>query len=142
MAKRGRPPFKPTPKQRRAVEQMVSVGESKATIARALRIDDDTLDKHFADELANGLARRRMEVSDLLFKSARKGNVSAQKHLDQRIGIAAAEAAFGGDKPAAPAEQPRPRKLGKKEEAQAAAETAGSGTDWGNDLNPAASRPN
>lgn len=123
---------------------MVSVGESKATIARALQIDEDTLKKHFADELANGLARRRMEVTALLFKSARAGNVAAQKHLDQKVAIASAEAAFGGDKPAAPAATTTtPRKLGKKEQRTADAEGAGKGTGWGDDLEvPSSARPN
>lgn len=141
MAKRGRPPFKPTPKQRRSVEQMIAVGESKAGIARALRIDEDTLAKHFADELANGLARRRMEVQEMLFKAARSGNVSAQKHLEQRITAAAAAAEWTGEetKPSKPA---RAEKLGKKGQAAQAAETAGGG-DWGNDLTvPPGARPN
>jgi hypothetical protein len=114
MAKRGRPLFKPTPKQRRVVEQMVSVGESKATIARALRVDEDTLGKHFADELLNGRARRRLEVTDLLFANARKGNVSAQKHLEN---LTAAAASIPD-----PVQQPRAPKLGKKEQALADAQ--------------------
>lgn len=119
---------------------MVSVGESKATIARALQIDEDTLNKHFADELANGLARRRLEVTALLFKSARAGNVAAQKHLDQKVGAAAAETEFVGEKPAAGlARVPKP---GKKEQAKEAANTAGAGTDWGDDLNTPTTRPN
>src|SRR5262245_26562673 len=128
--KTGRPPLKPTPKQRRTVEELRSCGESADSIARALRIDVETLRKHFADELAHGHSRRRLEVVGMLFKSARGGNVSAQKHLEHMTAAAGAEAGF-----IAPEDAPaKVAKLGKKEQAQEAASTAGTGTEWGNDL--------
>lgn len=115
MSKRGRPAFKPTPRLRRDVTQMRAVGESKATIARAIGIDEDTLNKHFAEELLTGLAKHKREVTDLMFKAARKGNVTAQKALDAKIGAAGALDDFVGDrKPQPEAKQP---KLGKKEQA-------------------------
>lgn len=112
--KRGRPPFRPTIEQRQTVEQMKFCGESDATIARALCIDPDTLRKHFADELADGHAQKRKEVISMLFSSARGGNVSAQKKLEEMGRVAAAEEAVRGR------EKPTP-KLGKKEERKAAA---------------------
>ncbi len=137
MGSPGRPPFKPTTAQRRQVEELVSCGMSPPDIARALGIARETLRKHFADELAEGLARRRAEVIALLYKSARKGNVSAQKALDLATSRAVAQAAFVEDPDAAP----RPLKLGKKEQAQLDAATAGEGSEWGDDLKPGV-RPN
>lgn len=111
----GRPAFRATIEQRRTVEEMKFCGESDATIARALGIDPDTLRKHFADELADGHAQRRKEVIGLLFTSARGGNVSAQKKLEEMGRVASAEASVK-------ARETKAVKLGKKEEQQQAAE--------------------
>ncbi len=115
--RKGRPEFRPTTPMRRAVEQMAAVGERHETIARAIGISGVTLSKYFAGELVDGRSKRRREVVDLLFKSARSGNVSAQKKLEEMTGATA----------------PTPRtepKLGKKERANAEAENAGEGTEW------------
>jgi predicted transcriptional regulator len=107
---------------------------SRQEIAMALGICDKTLEKHFESELQHGRARKRAEAVGLLYASARKGNVSAQKKLVEITGTAAAaaewEAAEGIGKP------PPNRKLGKKEEQAIAAQTAGQGTEWGDDLVP------
>jgi len=125
--RRGRPPFKPTAKQRREVEEFVSCGMKAVQIARAIGIHEDTLQKHFAEELATGQAKRRGEVIRLLYRSARAGNVSAQKKLEEMTQRAAAEAAFVEPEPKQP-------KKGKKEAATEAALMAGQGSDWGDDL--------
>ncbi|EFG6100970.1 hypothetical protein BMP26_005299, partial [Escherichia coli] len=91
---RGRPPFKPTLAQRRVVEQMVSVGDSKEMVARAIGIDVDTLDKHFPEELLNGAAKKRREVLDMLYKGAKKGNASLIKKLEEMTRIVGAAADF------------------------------------------------
>lgn len=119
-ARRGRPPYRPTIEARQTVEEMKFCGESDNTIARALGIDVDTMRKHFADELADGHAQRRKEVIGMLFSSARAGNVSAQKHLDQ-IGRAS------GAQEAVDRRAPKAAKLGKKEEQHAAAQAVASG---------------
>ncbi len=113
--RRGRPSYKPTLEARETVEQMKFCGESDNVIARALQIDPDTLRKHFADELQDGHAHRRREVIGLLFRSARDGNVSAQKHLE---GIGRAS----GAAEALERRADKAPKLGKKEERQLAAE--------------------
>jgi predicted RNA-binding Zn ribbon-like protein len=95
-------------------------GESENTIARALSIDPDTLRKHFVDELADGHAQRRKEVIGLLFQSARNGNVSAQKKLEE-MGRAA------GAAEAVKAREPKAPQLGKKDERQAAAQAVAAG---------------
>ncbi|GBD48089.1 hypothetical protein [Methylopila sp. Yamaguchi] len=133
-ARRGRPAFKPTLALRRTVEQLVSVGESHESVARAVGCSRETLEKHFVDELATGASRKRREVVDLLYKSARAGNVSAIKKLEEMTGAASAaegvrSRGWGGDAsgPAVtePAAEARPEKLGKKEEQQRAAEQVG-----------------
>lgn len=113
-AKIGRPEYRASLESRRTVEEMKFVGESDNTIARALGIDPDTLRKHFSEELADGHAQRRKEVIGLLFKSARDGNVSAQKKLEEmgRVGVASVSVK---------AREKKEPKIGKKEEQKAAA---------------------
>ena len=117
-SKGGRPSYRPSLEDRATVEELKFVGESDNTIARALGIDPDTLRKHFADELADGHAQRRKEVIGLLFKSARDGNVAAQKKLEE-MGRAsgAAEAVKARE---TKAKEP---KRGKKEEQKIAAQS-------------------
>lgn len=130
-SKGGRPPYRPSIEDRQTVEQMKFVGESDNTIARALGIDPDTLRKHFADELADGHAQRRKEVIGLLFKSARDGNVSAQKKLEEMGRVAAADAAArnrGGSGQAGGVQATPVAPKGKKELQQAAAEAIAGGS--------------
>jgi hypothetical protein len=78
---RGRPAFKPTQGQRRTVERLAALGESRGSIAQALGIALGTLDVRFGEELASGRARRRGDLIGMLFASARKGSVTAMKTL-------------------------------------------------------------
>lgn len=121
MAGRGRPQFKPTSALRRKVEELLTGGMSKDECARAIGCSTPTLEKHFEEELANGIAKKRAEVIGLLFKSARKGNVTAQKKLEEMSRVSGAAEAVTGREPKAP-------RLGKKEERQVAAEAVASGT--------------
>ena len=116
--KRGRPPYRPTLKQRETVEQMKFCGESENTIARSLGIDVGTLRKHFAEELESGHANRRREVIGYLFEAAASKNVAAIKKLEEMGRVAAASDAVSGREKAPP-------KLGKKEERRIAAENVG-----------------
>ncbi|TGS80969.1 resolvase, partial [Mesorhizobium sp. M3A.F.Ca.ET.175.01.1.1] len=50
---RGRPAFQPTAAMRRTVELMVSCGDSKETVARAIGCSVPTLELHFDEELKN-----------------------------------------------------------------------------------------
>lgn len=114
----GRPPYRPTLKDRIAVEQMKFCGEPDAVIARALGIDVRTMQKHFAEELENGHANRRREVIGYLFEAAEGKNVAAIKKLEEMGRVAsAADKIKDREKPAA--------KLGKKEERRLAAENVG-----------------
>lgn len=136
--KRGRPLFKPTVAHRRKVEQMMSCGDHKTTIARAIGISVPTLELHFAEELDNGWAKKRAELIDMLWKSAKKGNVTAQRTLENMTRLVGAAADFERQlpdgEPAAPA--PRVVKLGKKEIQREAALVAGQNSEWGEDLAP------
>lgn len=117
-AKRGRPEFRATLKQRETVEQMKFCGESENTIARSIGIDVGTLRKHFADELANGHANRRREVIGYLFEAAAGKNVAAIKKLEEMGRVAAAEDGVKNRRKAEP-------KVGKKEERRIAAAKIG-----------------
>lgn len=127
----GRPLFKVTPRLKTQVERRIAAGWKQSDIAAEIGISIPTLALHFEAELSHGHAKRRGEALDLLWKSARAGNVSAQKAL--------VALQMTGD-PAAPVEaKPSPErsiKLGKKEIAKQQAESAGEGTEWGSDLDP------
>lgn len=135
---RGRPPFKATPVRRRTVERMCACGDSHYTIARALEIDDDTLRKHFPEELAGGAAKRRREVVEMVFKGASAGNATLIKRLEEMTRVSSAEV-----DPLEPREIPAARapKLGKKEVQRQDAMAAGESSDWGDDLKPPPDRP-
>jgi hypothetical protein len=130
----GRPRHVPTPETRQMVTELMAVGVIEGDIALRLRLDQKTLAKHYDQELRFGRVERRAEVVGLLFSAARKGNVTAQKHLEGMTAVAGAENALkGADLPA----QPRAARLGKKEQAAIEAQAAGAGTDWAGDLGPA-----
>lgn len=116
MAATGRPAFKPTAANRRKVEELVSCGVSQDDCARALGITKPTLVKHFEEELANGVARKRAEVIAMLYKQARKGNATCIKKLEEMSRVAGAAEAVGGR-----AKTPKEPTPGKKEQQQAAA---------------------
>ena len=130
-AKHGRPEIVPTDAQRLQVEELAACGMKHIGIAAVIGCSEPALRKHFAIELADGPARRRAEILQLLYTAARKGNVSAGKHLELMTHRIAAENAFTG---AEAQPESKPEKLGKKEQAQRAAEVAGQGSEWGSDL--------
>ena len=131
--RRGRPAFKPTRATRVTVERMLACGDSQNTIARALGIDDDTLRKHFPEEILNGAAKRRREIVDLLFDGARAKNASLIKRVEEMTRGAAAQgdALQGGEASRSAAD-----KRGKKEVRRDEALVAGEGSEWGEDLKP------
>lgn len=124
VSKGGRPELRPTIDQRLIVEEMRFCGESEDTIAVALGISTPTLRKHFVVELRDGLANRRKEVTEMLFKAARSGNMTAIKRLDDmgRAAGARDRVMRRGEKPKA---APKAPELGKKEQRQEAAERVG-----------------
>ncbi len=98
---------------------------SEPAIAAEIGICQNTLRKHFPDEIDAGHQRELAANLRRLRKAADKGNVTAMKHLDAKFGLIAAKVAV--DRRGVPAATPQTKvKLGKKEERQAAAERVGS----------------
>lgn len=131
--KRGRPSYKPTAKARHDVEMFLACGMTHDQISAALKIDSDTFKKHFASEIETGRGRARARILAMLLKSAKAGNVSAQKKLEEMSRLSDAV-----DEIEAQPEAPRTPAAGKKEQAKAEATDAVNkpGHDWGDDLNP------
>ena len=127
---RGRPAFKPTAAQRRQVSIAAAGGMRHDDIAIAIGICRDTLTKHFELELSAGAAARRMEV--LGDSSAAKAFLAAAPLLG--VPPVPEQAKPKAAEPAAAPDAPKP-KLGKKEQAQADAQTATDGTEWASLLN-------
>lgn len=75
----GRPKFAVNLKMRKRVLDMVGCKVSHEDIARAIGCTPPTLKLYFAEELKIGEAILREEALALIIKSARKGNVSAQR---------------------------------------------------------------
>jgi hypothetical protein len=75
--KHGRPAYVPNAKQRTEVYDLASWGFSLHDIARCLYISVPTLRRHFDEEICTARARKKLEVLDMLWASARAGKVSA-----------------------------------------------------------------
>jgi hypothetical protein len=134
--------MQPTDEQRLKVEELAACGMKQVGIAAVIGCNEDTLRRYFAVELAQGPARRRAEILGLLYTAARKGNVSANKHLELMTHRAAAESSFTGAETQPERPPAKPEKLGKKEEAALAAQSAGKDSEWGDDLAFSGRRPN
>ncbi len=74
---RGRPPFKPTDEQRRAVAILSAAGTRHQLIARAFRLTVKTLAKHFRKELREGRADVNALVAKSLILKALSGDVTS-----------------------------------------------------------------
>lgn len=115
----GRPEHVPTDDTRDRVEVLVAAGMVQWQIAQALGISEPVLRDRYADQLQGGRAKKRAEIIEAMHRSAREGNVSAQKAF---LGMAVET-----DDPPLP---PQAVALGKKEQQHLAALTAHEGTDW------------
>jgi len=136
--KRGRPPHVATEKNRNKVMMLLALGWNNERIAAALSITAPTLRKNYFRELkVREAARDRLDASlaTMLWTSATEGNVAAMKEfrkLVERNDIMKGQNDFIGAQQSRPA--PAQPRMGKKEEATQAAETAGQNTGWGDDL--------
>ena len=135
--KRGRPPHVATDRNRNKVMVLLAVGWLPGRIAAALGITEPTLRKHYFFELrSRSTMLDRLKAAHLttLLDQMRSGNVQAIKEMGRIIDrIDAAQFGLGHDASDDDESEP-PRRLGKKEAAQADAERAGEGSLWGNDL--------
>lgn len=77
--KLGRPPFRPTKKERELVEILSGRGLSIELISSLVRdgIDNDTLKKHFSHELLIGKAKTGSRISEKLIEKALDGDTQA-----------------------------------------------------------------
>ena len=105
--------------------QMVSTGETMDDIASVIGIAENTLRKHFADEISTAKAKMRAHILGLLFKSADNGNVSAQKYLERLTAMTPTRAKI----------EPKQPPIGKKEAALQAAKAPVTATGWKDLLN-------
>lgn len=132
MANVGRPKFAPTVAQRAQVKAMAAYGIPQTDIGLVIGCDPKTLRLHFQTELETGLAEANAKVAQSLFQRATGG-----------VGKEAVTACIFWLKCRAGwRDQPVELSVGKKEQAQAAADTAGVGTGWGNDLDSGDARLN
>jgi len=136
--KAGRPAHQPEEKDRKLVSAMASYGIPQDKIASVIGIDEKTLRKHYADEIDTAEARATAVVAKTLYSIATDRNHSkcapaAMFWLKCRGGWREKDATTTDDFDSMPVP---PRNLGKKEQAERDAETAGVGTDWGDDLTP------
>ena len=120
--KAGRPAHEPTDKTRTEVQALSSVGVPQEFIARYIGVSIPTLTKRYGDVLQKGEAAAVAFACKSLFTHMKKSAVPAIFYLKARAG--------GRD---ADARQDSPY-IAKRDTDRAAAETAGEGTEWGDDL--------
>lgn len=131
---KGRPAHIPTLENYNKVKLLLAMGVQVKQVAKSLGVTQPTLRQHYSSLLSQRRdMRARMDAVRYLrlWQESMKGNVAALKEFDrilERIDVASLSDQIEG------AQTKKPRQLGKKEAAQIAAETAGEGTDWGDDL--------
>lgn len=81
---RGRPPFEPTDEDRHLVRKLAGYGLTHDEISAVIinpqtdkSLDDDTLRKHFPDELREGKAETRTKVARTAYQMAVSGETPA-----------------------------------------------------------------
>lgn len=68
--KGGRPPHAPTAEQRKQVEALVGYGIPEAEICKMVGITENTLRKHYREEIDTGTAKANAKVAQSLYKKA------------------------------------------------------------------------
>ena len=125
----------PDDDKRSTVESMAGFGIPQRDIALVLRIDVMTLTKYYRDELDRGAAVANTKVAQNLFRIAcgegREAVTAAIFWCKTRMGWREV-----------PRDESDTTGLGKKDMAMKVAQTAGKGTDWGDDLRFEGGRPN
>ena len=78
--KRGPKSYEPTDKEKNQVRLMAAMGIPQKNIAKIIGLSDESLRKHFRDDLDTGMDRANLAVGSNLFNiatSSKAGNVSA-----------------------------------------------------------------
>lgn len=122
---RGRPPHRPTPKDRLNVEVLAGFAIPTEKIAKVIGIDQNTLLKHYAPEIARGGATVEANLVKNLLRLAGGSDGTALKAIMFSLQCRFGWSMFAPSAPSAP-----PKPLGKKEEANLVALTAHEDTDW------------
>jgi len=123
---KGRPPHVWTAENSNKVNLLLACNVKPVEIARVLGITKPTFYKHYFNEISRaGLAPLMLKAKQLarLNAQAEAGNVAAEKALAAMVHAERlAQQAQTLGAPAPKRNEPRPAKLGKKEEAKAAAQ--------------------
>jgi len=135
-APRGRPRYMPTRADRDRVQLLVASGWTVAQIARTLGVSEPTASRAYAEEIETGALRKRAENLARMDAAAKRGNVTAQRALEELFG--SVELARLAPQSAAEPRKPKEEPIGKKiADQHAAAETMRTGA-WADVLH----RPN
>lgn len=135
--RRGRPAHAPSRSTRDKVSLLLAMGWANPRVANALGVSLPTLRRYYGAELKVALmARDRLDarMAEKLFEGVNAGKVPAIKEMRkllERNDQMNAARSFGVPAETTPAAA---AKIGKKEAARLAAETAGAGSEWGDDL--------
>lgn len=128
-ARRGRPEWEPTPKDRRTVETMAAYGIPEEDIALVLGKDAKTLRKHCRVELDTGLIKANAKVAGNMYALAtgkgREAVTAGIFWLKTRAGWSEYS-----PPPKSPAHPPATKPLGKKAQADADAHQPPSEPEW------------
>ncbi len=122
--RRGRPEHEPTEETRLKVRVLKAGAMSQLAIAEAIGISEPTLRKHYSSELDQGGAIVTAEVLMARYRAAMGGSVPAQNKLLELAGT------LPPNKMGRPPSTKAEPALGKKAEAELAAQDAHEGTGW------------
>jgi hypothetical protein len=133
---RGQKPHIPTEEIRKKVDAMAGYGVPQMLIARVLNISNNTLRKHYLEELETASIRANTAVAQSLFRKA-----TGDGPQSVTAAIFWAKTRMGWKEPATEADSEA--LLGKKaRQAIAAAAVIDGNSEWGDDLAPQASLRN
>ena len=127
--KGGRPPHRPTEKDRQMVEVMAGYAIPQDKIALVLGIDHKTLSKHYERELESAAAKLEGILAGHLLTLAKGRDGTALKAV-----MFSLQMRFGWSQ-YAPEPLQKLKPMGKKEEANIAAQMAHEGNDWAHLVN-------
>jgi hypothetical protein len=77
--KRGKQPHDITDERRHVVGIMIANGNSMAAVGRALQCSQDTLERHYRQQIRHGREDLRASVEMAMVRAALSGNVAAMK---------------------------------------------------------------
>lgn len=130
---RGRKSHRRTPQVAEMVAVLKATGSTNDEIAARIGLSLPTLKKYYFRELDEGGARARQVLIETMWRKALSGNVAAAKFVRDLFPKGDAAAFLEATQRNEPGPS-SPARVGKKEAAQLAAQTAGQDSEWGDDL--------